>query len=113
MVFPIKNGCAGPIFRQGHIWGDPDGRRGRQAKNTPKSALLLTFYGNLPWFIRLVNFSLHIVENYDSCRSNCGHNDGQKPEKEPDSTAESLVGGLSDAEGAEEGGCESFQESHG
>ena len=92
---------------------NPTIRRGRQPKNTPKSALLLTFYGNLPWFIGLINFSLHNVENYDSRGSDREHDESQKPKKEPDSAAELLVAGLRDAEGAKEGGCEGFQESHG
>ena len=52
---------------------EPVGRRGRQPKNTPKSALLLTFYGNLPWFIRLINFSLQIAKKYDSRDSEGEH----------------------------------------
>jgi len=75
--------------------------------------LLLTFYGNLPWFIGLINFSLHIVENYDSRGSNSEHDESQKSEEEPDSAAEGLLGGLGDTEGSKEGGCEGFQESHG
>ena len=94
------------------FWSDPEGKRGRQAKNTPKSALLLTFYGNLPWFIRLIHFSLHCVENYDSCCSNSDHKDAKKSKKEPDSATEGLIAGLGDAEGSKEGGCEGFQESH-
>jgi hypothetical protein len=74
--------------------------------------LLLTFYGNLPWFIGFMNFSLHIVENYDSRGSNSEHYKGQKPKKEPDGATEGSVAGLGDAEGPKEGGCEGFQESH-
>jgi hypothetical protein len=92
--------------------GEPDDMRVRQAKDTPKSALLLTFYGNLLWFKRLVNFSLHIVENYDSCCPDGEHDKRQKTKKEPDRTAEGLIGRLGDAEGSKEGGCEGFQESH-
>jgi hypothetical protein len=74
--------------------------------------LLLTFYGNLPWFISFMNFSLHIVENYDSRGSDSEHYKGQKPKKEPDGATEGSVAGLGDAEGSKEGGCEGFQESH-
>ena len=53
------------------------------------------------------------MENYDSGCSNSAHDEGQEPEKEPDSATEGLVGGLGDAEGSKECGREGFQESHG
>ncbi len=59
-----------------------------------------------------MNFSLHIVENYDSRGSDGEHDESQKPEEEPDGAAEGLVAGLGDAEGSKECGCEGFQESH-
>jgi hypothetical protein len=59
-----------------------------------------------------MNFSLHIVENYDSRCSDSEHDESQKPKKEPDSATEGLLAGLGDAKGSKEGGCEGFQESH-
>ena len=59
-----------------------------------------------------MNFSLHIVENYDSRGSDSEHDESQKPKKEPDGATEGLVGGLGDAEGSKESSCEGFQESH-
>lgn len=59
-----------------------------------------------------MNFSLHIVENYDSRGSDREDDESQKPKKEPDGATEGLVGGLGNAKGSKEGGCEGFQESH-
>ena len=90
----------------------PSGRRGRQAKNTPKTDFRGTLNGNLPWFMGLINFSLQAVENNDSCGSECDEDQGEKGEEKPNGPAEHLVGGLSDAEGPEKGGRESLKESH-
>jgi hypothetical protein len=70
------------------------------------------FYGNLLWFIGIMNFSLHASEKYDTASSDCNHDDRQKPEKEPGGAAEPLLAGLGDAEGPEEGGRNGFKESH-
>jgi hypothetical protein len=90
-----------------------EGKRGRQAKNTPKSALLLTFYGNNPWFVGSLNFSLHSVENYGSGCSNSDQSEAKKAKEEPCSAAAGLIAGLGDAEGSEEGRGKRFEESHG
>ena len=87
----------------------PSGRRGRQAKNTLKSVFVRTLNGNLPWFIRLINFSLQATENYEGYRSEDEDHQGQKGEEKPDGPAEHLVAGLSDAEGSKEGSREGLR----
>jgi hypothetical protein len=52
------------------------------------------------------------VKNYDTYGANRNQNEGQEAKKEPSSAAASLIGGLSDAEGTEEGGGERLEESH-
>lgn len=90
----------------------PRGRRGRQAKNTPKCHFLRTLNSNLLWFMWIINFSLQAVENYDSCGSDGDENQSEKSEQEPDSLATHLVAWLGDAEGSKEGGRQGLKESH-
>jgi hypothetical protein len=59
-----------------------------------------------------MNFSLHNVENYGTRDSDRDHDESYESEEEPGSAAESLLTGLGDAEGAEEGGRNGLKESH-
>ena len=59
-----------------------------------------------------MNFSLHIMEKYDTSGSDRNHDKSQKPEEEPDGAAEPLLTGLGDAEGPEEGGRNGFKKLH-
>jgi hypothetical protein len=98
--------------QQDHSCVSPSGRRGRQAKNTPKRGFWGALNGNLPWFIGFINFSLQTTENNHSCGSEGDEDHGEKGEEKPYSPAQHLVGGLSDAEGPKKGGRESLKESH-
>jgi hypothetical protein len=75
--------------------------------------LLLTFYGNNLWFMGSLNFSLHCAKNYDSHGSDTDHDEAKEAKKEPGGAAPSLVAGLGDAEGTEEGSGERLKELHG